>query len=407
MVEIQLDTGPQYYLGEVRFTQDLLDDDLLRRYVRFKPGDVYDPDLLIGLQSRLLGTEYYEKVEIVPLKDPTGDSTTVPIEVVATPNKPNKYRVGVGYATDVGPRISLDWRRRYWNRWGHQSRTQLSLAPAQSSGSFDYRIPIKNPLTDYISIKPELLYYDTSTHQGWINSVHVARSTVSGGGWRRTLGIDYQYEDYSINEVPADPVNELVPYVSWSRTVADDPVYTKKGYRIKYGLLGSSTALLSPTNYLSAYLDVKWIRGFWDIYRVIARADLGATLAGNVEDLPASRRFYTGGDSSIRGWGYDALGPNDPVTDDTVGGRYLAVGSLELEREIAGPWSLAVFTDFGNAFDPDYELEWEQSVGLGLRWRSPIGQVRLDVAFALTKHEGDDADGFPPTRLHVVIGPDL
>ena len=107
-----------------------------------------------------------------------------------------------------------------------------------------------------------------------------------------------------------------------------------------------------------------------------------------MDDLPASRRFYAGGDNSIRGWGYDALGPNDPVNDQTVGGRYLAVGSLELEREIVGPWSVAVFTDFGNAFDPEYQKQWEQSVGLGVRWRSPIGQVRLDLAFALTKDAG-------------------
>jgi len=76
------------------------------------------------------------------------------------------------------------------------------------------------------------------------------------------------------------------------------------------------------------------------------------------------------------------------------------VGSLELERRIKGNWSGAVFTDFGNAFDPDFTREAEVGAGLGVRWRSPIGQIRLDVAFALTK-EGD------PPRLHIVIGPDL
>ena len=76
LVELHLDTGPQYYLGEVRFKQDLLDEALLERYVRFKPGELYDPDRLVNLQARLLGTEYFDKVEVIPLKDESGDGRT-------------------------------------------------------------------------------------------------------------------------------------------------------------------------------------------------------------------------------------------------------------------------------------------------------------------------------------------
>jgi len=83
-----------------------------------------------------------------------------------------------------------------------------------------------------------------------------------------------------------------------------------------------------------------------------------------------------------------------------VGGRYLAVGSLELERRIVDKWSMALFTDLGNAYDPDFSNELAVGAGMGLRWRSPLGQIRVDVASALSK-EGN------PLRLHVVIGPDL
>ncbi len=176
LVELHLDTGPQYYLGDVRFNQDLLDEAFLERYVPFKPGELYDPDRLVALQARLLGTEYYDKVEVIPLKDESGDRLTVPVEVVAHPNKANKYRVGLGYATDTGPRLSLDWRRRYWNRWGHKSRTELVLSPGYSSFEFDYRIPIRNPERDYVTIKPQVTYYDTSTSKGWLNTIQLARS---------------------------------------------------------------------------------------------------------------------------------------------------------------------------------------------------------------------------------------
>jgi translocation and assembly module TamA len=284
----------------------------------------------------------------------------------------------------------------------------LILSPGLSGLELDYRIPIRDPLRDYVSIKPQVTYYDTASNKGWLSTVQVARSVVTPSGWRRTLGLDYRYEDYTINDVETSAANELIPYVTWSNTVTDDPVYTKRGYRAKLGILAASDILISPTNYLSGTVDLKWIRAFGKDWRFIGRTELGATLADSVDDLPASRRFYAGGDNSIRGWGYDALGPNDPETDLAVGGRYLAVGSLELERRIKGPCSVAVFTDFGNAFDPDYAQVYQQSVGVGLRWLSPIGQVRMDVAFALTKDDWwEDREGVPPARLHFVIGPDL
>jgi translocation and assembly module TamA len=232
-------------------------------------------------------------------------------------------------------------------------------------------------------------------------ALQVAHSVVTPGGWRRSAGIDYRYEDYEVADEDAEAVNELVPNISWAKTVTDDPIYTSNGYRIRFTLLGTVEGLISSASYLSGTMRMKWITSFWDDYRLITRTDLGATWADSLYDLPASRRFFAGGDNSIRGWAFDVLGPNDPVTNEALGGRYLAVGSVELERRIKGDWSAAVFTDFGNAFDPDFEKDVEVGAGLGLRWRSPIGQIRMDVALALTK------DDPPNPRLHLVIGPDL
>jgi translocation and assembly module TamA len=219
-------------------------------------------------------------------------------------------------------------------------------------------------------------------------------------GWRRIIGIDYRYEDYKVTDDDSDNFNGLVPDISWSKVVADDPLNTRNGYRVKAYFQGTSKDLLSTSNWLSGQLNYKLIKSFTENMRFIGRADLGAIWADSVEDVPASQRFFTGGDNSIRGWGCDVLGPNDSVTNKTVGGRSLAVGSFEPEHRISGNWGGAVFTDFGNAFDPDYEEEWEQSVGMGVRYATPIGPVRIDLAYALTK----DPAGF---RLHLSLGPDL
>ncbi len=399
-VRFHLETGPRFYIGKVSFKQELLADDYLQRFVRFKPGTVYNPDRLLNLQARLLGMEYFDKIEIVPKLDEANDDHVVPIEVIATPEKANKYRVGVGYATDVGPRFSMDYRRRYLGPYGHKFKADLSISQVEQFISAEYRIPVGNPTRDYIYIRPELKAYDTDSAQGSLYKLELAHSVIVGKGLRRTIGIDYRYEDYEISETDQGTTNELVPHIGWTKTSADDPIYTTDGYRWKVTVQGAVEGVVSSASFLSGLVSGKWIKGFGKDYRFIARGDLGATWADNVLDLPASRRFYAGGDNSIRGWGFDALGPNAPVTNDTVGGRFLAVGSLELERKLWGDFSGVVFTDFGNAFDPDYPQEFEQSVGTGIHWRTPVGQVRVEVAYALTK----DPAGF---RLHLILGPDL
>ena len=398
-VEFHLETGPRYYLGPVTFEQDLLSDAYLRKFVDFKPGAVYDPDLLLALQGRLIGMEYYKSVEIVPLLEQAGPDRQVPIRVVAERNKANQYRVGVGFATDIGPRFSFDYRRRYLGRWGHKLKAEIELAQPTQTLVAEYRIPIRDPVADYVLIRPEVYAYDTASRQGTLFKLGAAQSILTRWGWRRNLGVDYRYEDYKVSDDTQDTFNGLLPYMSWSKVVADDPINTKNGYRLRFLVQGTARNLLSETSFFSGSASGKWIKTLGTGNRFIARADLGATWASSVDDVPASQRFFAGGDNSIRGWGLDALGPRD-ASGQVVGGRYLAVGSLEYDRTIKGPWGVAVFTDFGNAFDPSYTSDWEQSVGLGLRFATPIGPVRVDLAYALTK----DPAGF---RLHLGLGPDL
>jgi translocation and assembly module TamA len=400
LIEFQMDTGPKYYLGRVQFEQDLLDDRYLQKFVRFKPGTVYDPGRLLTLQGLLLGMEYYDSVEVVPLRDQADSNRVIPIKVIAHRNKANKYRVGVGFATDIGPRFSLDYQRRYIGRRGHKLKSEIQISPTIQSILAEYRIPFRNPVQDYILIRPEIYSFDTASRQGDLFKVTAAHSVLTKGGWRRNIGIDYRYEDYEVADADSDIFNGLVPHISWSKTKADDPLNTRNGFRLRYLVQGTAGGVLSQTSWLSGSVSYKKIKSFGEDFRLIARTDLGATLAASIEEVPASQRFFAGGDNSIRGWGLDVLGPHDATSNQTTGGRYLAVGSLEVERRIKGNWSGALFTDFGNAFDPALSNAWEQSAGLGIRYATPIGPVRIDFAYALTKDPGG-------VRLHFGLGPDL
>jgi len=400
IIAFHLETGEQYYLGKVRFDQDLLTDGFLQKYVSFEPGVVYNPERLLQLQGRLIATEYFDNVEIRPQREQVGPNRRVPIDVIATRNKPNVYRVGVGYATDVGPRVSLDYRRRYIGRHGHYGKAEIEISQVEQSLVGEYRIPVRNPVRDYFVIRPEFYAFDTATREGDLFKLSVAQSIENAHGWRRIIGLDYRYEDYSVASSDDDSFNGLVPNISWAKVEADDPINTRNGYRAKIALQGTAKDLLSGSSWLSGTLDYKLIKSLGEDMRFIGRSELGAIWANSISEVPATQRFFAGGDNSIRGWAFDVLGPDEPGESTTVGGRFLAVGSLELERRIVGNWGAAVFTDFGNAFDPDYEQEWEQSVGVGVRYGTPIGPVRVDLAYALTK----DPAGF---RLHFSLGPDL
>jgi translocation and assembly module TamA len=130
---------------------------------------------------------------------------------------------------------------------------------------------------------------------------------------------------------------------------------------------------------------------------VLGRLQLGKVWVEPFEDLPLSQRFFAGGDQSVRGFDYQALAPRNE-DGDVIGGRYLAVASVELEQLLVGNWGAAVFTDHGNAVN-DLDEDLRTSVGVGLRYRSPVGVFRLDVARA--------TDGDESARLHLSLGVDL
>jgi translocation and assembly module TamA len=190
----------------------------------------------------------------------------------------------------------------------------------------------------------------------------------------------------------------LISSVSWTRVWADDSIYTKKGVKLSVALSAANELLLSDTSFEQVVLNAKYIHSIGEHGRVIARSTLGVTQVEDFDRLPSSLRFFAGGDNSIRGFDYESLGPTGP-DGDVEGGRYLAIGSLEYENMFWGNWGGAFFTDFGNAMNR-FGDPIEYSVGFGLRWRSPVGLIRVDIAQGLSDDE-------KPIGFHVVIGPDL
>ena len=394
-LELIIASGPLYRFGKIRLLQEDLDPEFLRNYVPFQTGDRYSTQQLLELKNALRDSDYFETVNVTPRPDESRDGQ-LPIDVVLTPRKNNKYTFGLGFGTDTGVRGSAAWERRRLNRRGHRLLSELRLSQIDKSLEGQYRIPLADPRNDQMIVAAGYRDEDPDTSDSRIGHLGITRSVLRGRT-RVDYFLRYQHEDFTVaNE--GSVVDMLIPGVKLSRVAADDRLNTRRGMRVSLNLQGSPDVLFFDVRHLQADLAGKLILPLGSRGRFITRGRIAATAAPSLEELPASLRFFTGGDQSVRGFSYQELGPVDDEGEVT-GGRHLLVGSVELDYQVGGNWRLAVFTDTGNAFD-DFDEPLARSSGFGLRYQTPVGPLRVDLANAWSEPSN-------PWRLHISIGPDL
>ena len=163
-------------------------------------------------------------------------------------------------------------------------------------------------------------------------------------------------------------------------------------------MLGASKALLSDVNVLQTNLDARYLQTLGEKSRLVSRASLGGTWTNDFDRIPPSMRYFAGGDRTIRGYTFENIGTRD-AGDNNIGGRYLAVGSLEYEYYFKPEWAAAAFVDAGDAYIHDPKIK--VGAGAGVHWQSPVGPIKLDVAHGFDKKYGDKV------RLHISIGAEL
>lgn len=398
-VELALQPGLRYYFGDVEIHQDILDEDFVRRFVKFETGDPLNFNELLDLQYALTDSEYFTAVQVEPLRDQAGDDRHIPIVVRADPNERSRYSVGLGYGTDTGPRLTLGFQRRYVNRRGHKLSVESRIAEVESSFTTRYTIPLEEPARESLQLFAGTIRADRADTESDRLVVGASRLRTLGD-WEQTL---YLRAEKEISTLPTREfeTRSLIPGASWLKTEADDLFYTRRGYKLYADVHGSAPVLGAETEYVQVRVLGKQIFAPAEDWRVLLRAEAGATAVGKRSNLPVSQRFFAGGDYSVRGFDYNSIGPPDD-SGKVVGGQYLVAGSAELEYRFAENWAVATFVDAGNATN-DLGEELRRAYGVGLRWISPVGVVRLDLAHPI------NADP-PPARgieIHISVGPDL
>lgn len=393
VVEITYATGQRTRISEIRFEKSPISEDLLRRYLRFSEGDYLDVGQLIDLQGALIDSNYFAEVEVLPLLSELKEGE-IPIQVSLTPRPRNLYQAGIGFGTDTGARLQLGVERRYVNSRGHKMDARIRLSQIRNDLTGSYMIPGSDPRFDQYGIRSRYSDENSDTIESRTYAVGAIWQKQIGD-WERVLSLDLEQEQYTFDTQTRDQLL-LIPRAQFNKTVVDDRFDTRKGHSVGLGIAGASESLLSDVNLLQLTLSGKRVDPIGDNWRLLSRFDLGALVSSSFDQVPASMRFYAGGDNSVRGYDYQKLGP---VSDQgsVVGGKYLMVASVETDYMFRPDWRLAAFADAGNAFN-DYSDPIKTSLGVGVRWQSPVGPIRLDLAKPISD------SGF---RIHFTLGPDL
>ena len=408
-IDLRWTSGERYALGDATFSQApkrVIRDKLLRKLVRWTPGDPYDEAELDRLRSSLTALDYFGLVD-VSSKPEDAENGRVPVQVDLTPAPRSIYTTGLSYGTESGPGVRLGVERRYLNSRGHKALAQIDYARDRKTATVQYRVPAfawldgwytaslqaADEQTDFLDTRRvEFVASRSGQYNDYLNLVaalHFLRERWAFLDDSDPDALpDYRYATFVFPELRAEYID------------VDNRLAPRRGLGGTLMLRGGGGG--DGASFAQVDAGVQWFHGFDPESRLIVRGEIGHTFSGELLDMPPSLRFYAGGDRSIRGYGWREVGPrirNAAGDEFAVGARNLLTGSVEYERYFNGPWGAAVFVDSGSAFDgttPDMHT----GVGIGLRWRSPVGPVRIDIARGL-----NDPDS--PFTIGLNIGADL
>ena len=395
-VTLRFDSGPRYRFGPIVLEQDVLSERMVRSYLGFEPGEPYDNRRLAALYVELSESGYFSSIDVRP-EAPDDETRTIPVRIALAGAPRRLITYGAGFSTDTGPRVTFGRTNRRWNDRGHQFGVSAQLSPVTSEVTANYRFPFGDPRFQWVSFDAGARREVTDTSESEGLEISARRVFERPGAWTRTELVTWLIEDFEV----ADQVGRsriLMPAIDWMRLRADNTIRPRRGSKIDIEVRGGSDRLGSDTSFLQTIVEGKWIWSAPSSARFIVRTRAGVTWEREFEQLPPSVRFFAGGDNSVRGYAFEALGPVDE-TGKVIGGAKLLTASFEYEHPLTGRWSLAAFVDSGNAFNGS-RIDAKTGAGLGGRWQSPLGPIRLDLAVPVD----DEARSF---RIHVSLGPDL
>lgn len=404
-----LNSGRQYTFGEVNFQKNPYPDAYLRRYIPFTPGEPYTTHKILTFQKALMDTDLFRYARIDPALNESQDNC-VPLNVRLKPKPKNRYTGSIGYGTDSKARAMFWWEHRRESYPGHRINGEIRASQRKNYGNLRYTIPGRNPATDRSVFAFRVIEEKFPDGKYSLRQDLSANQMKKIGKFERLVGLHYLINE-RYREIPIEPKKNahfVIPNIGLSFTDILKKSPSEEGFRMSATCRGALGKLFSTTSFAQADIRGKWVYSLGPSTRILMRGEFGTTATPRFNKIPISLRYFTGGDQTVRGYGYKSLGPQrfypfgNKILEVVVGGRYMAVGSLELEQKVYKQFSGAVFFDIGQAMD-SWRTSFGRSVGVGVRYATPLGPLRIDVAQPLRVYTQRKAR----PRIHLTFGMDL
>lgn len=414
-------SGPRYVFGEVTINGDDKAAEIIGQLRPFKTGEPYTSEQLTEFNRRLNQTGYFSRVIARPVVS-QAQGTQVPIEVTLAHQPRDNFNVGLGAATDTGARLRLKWERPWVNASGHSVNGELFLSAPEQSLTLNYLVPMKDLTSDYLKYEAgyQLLDYNDTGTESQTLSLSVHRLVQDDDSpWQTDYSATYLRETYQVQQdaeqtegvdLPVDMAPEqttqlVLPGYALQYLTKDAPLNITHGNYLRAGIQVGRDGFGSDIDIVKITAEAKFIRTFGK-HRFMLRAETGAIDTNSFTEVPASLRFYAGGDQSVRGFGYREIAPDDddifnPATGlrENAGAKYLATAGTEYAYRVADKWRAAAFFDIGTATN-EFNQDPAIGVGPGAHWLSPIGPVRFYIARGFSQTENT-------WRFHFMLGPEL
>ncbi|MDO4442083.1 MAG: BamA/TamA family outer membrane protein [Moraxella sp.] len=346
----------------------------------------------------------------------------VPLYVFVDSDKPRDAQIGLGWGSDSGARLITKFEHNLINKDGYQAGADIRLSQDKKGVGLYVTKPLTHPLNDKLRAS---LSYDDEEIGGSLGTFDlrtktlqqsVSRNIINESGWNKSYSLRYRLDeletgapieswaDLPVRFIDGKPSQEaLLAGYAMKKSTFDNPVNPMRGYSQNYSLEVGAKGLVTDTNMAIVRAGVGGIYSFGDnvygkdrAHQLIGSLNAGYLWADDFDAVPYKLRFFAGGDHSIRGYNYESL---SPISDKgyLTGGQVLAVASGEYNYEVLNGLRLAAFADVGNAYDKHFSNDTKIGAGVGVRWASPVGQVRVDVATGV----GEEGN---PIKLHFFIG---
>lgn len=401
--QLDYQTGSRYRFGAVNFTGSQIQSAYLQKLIPFSEGEYYDSRSLAELNRRLSATGWFSTVVAAPnfeKREGRDKNKILPISTSVKPATKNSIETGIGYATDVGPHLKANWKRPWVNDRGHSMGVSTYLSQPEQQLDFSYKVPLlKSPLEQYYLFQGGIKRIDLNDTKADATSLGLSRYWDNETGWQKAVNLRWSLSHYT-QGVVTDTTMLLYPGISLNRTRSRGGLMPDWGDTQRYSIDVSNTGWGSDIDFLIFQAQNVWIRTLADKHRFIARGNIGWMETNNFNRVPPDLRFFAGGDRSIRGYKYKDISPRDS-DDKLTGASKMATGSLEYQYNISGKWWGAVFVDGGEAVKDFNRKDFKTGAGFGIRWASPVGPIKLDMAKAVGEANQHGV------QFYIGLGPEL